>query len=176
MSMKISMLFYGKKKVKTFDHSLPIYLRVTIHGLRFETTTNRFVDPEKWSAQAGWVKGDNEDARRVNQHLDHLRQKAFDVERAILAEGGFLTISSFREQWLGPAESARMLIPIFRQHNEQMEKLIGVDFRKGTLDRYKTSLQHTESFLKWKFKAAEPGRCKRRPSLAWNQPEVAPQL
>ena len=153
--MKISILFYGKKKVKTFDRSLPIYLRVTIHGLRFETTTHRFVDPDKWSAQAGRVKGNSEEARCVNQHLDHLRQRAFGVERAILAEGSFLNISSFREKWLGPAESARMLIPIFRKHNEQMEKLIGVDFRKGTLDRYKTSLQHTESFLKWKFKAVD---------------------
>jgi hypothetical protein len=44
-----------------------------------------------------------------------------------------------------------MLISIIKEHNEQMKKLIGMDFSKGTLDRYKTSLLHTESFLKWKF-------------------------
>lgn len=44
-----------------------------------------------------------------------------------------------------------MLIPIFKDHNEQIKKLIGVDFSYGTLDRYKTSLWPIESFLQWKF-------------------------
>jgi hypothetical protein len=150
--MKLSILFYGKKKVRTSDHSLPIYLRVTINGIRFETTANRFVDRSKWSPQAGRVKGNTEEARRINLFLDQLRQKAYEIERAIISEGKLLSIASFREKWETGEEKPRMLIPIFEEHNEEMRKLIGRDFSKGTHTCYKTTLLHTQAFLLWKFK------------------------
>ena len=96
--MKINILFYGKWKVKTFYNSLPIYFRVTINRLHFETTTNRFVDPAKWSSVAGKVKGNTEEARRVIFYLDQLRQEAFEIERVILYGGRPFNIYSFKEQ------------------------------------------------------------------------------
>src|SRR5580704_1052149 len=44
-----------------------------------------------------------------------------------------------------------MLIEIFQNHNDQMGALVGNEFSKATLTRYKTSLCHTESFLQWKY-------------------------
>ncbi|MCS4304865.1 hypothetical protein [Chryseobacterium sp. BIGb0232] len=43
-----------------------------------------------------------------------------------------------------------MLIPIFQDHNNRMEKLVGKEFAKGTLTRYKTCLSHKE-FLECKY-------------------------
>lgn len=45
MDTKISILFYGKKAKTTKDNLLPIYLRVTIKGNRFETSTHRYDAP-----------------------------------------------------------------------------------------------------------------------------------
>jgi len=44
-----------------------------------------------------------------------------------------------------------MLIPIFQEHNNRMESLLGKEYAKGTLTRYKTCLRHIKEFLKWKF-------------------------
>jgi site-specific recombinase XerD len=40
---------------------------------------------------------------------------------------------------------------VFGQHNAQMKALVGNEFAPGTLQRYKTSLQHTQSFIRWKY-------------------------
>jgi site-specific recombinase XerD len=44
-----------------------------------------------------------------------------------------------------------MLLEVFQNHNEQMEALVGQEYAPGTLERYKTSYNHTKSYLKWKF-------------------------
>ncbi|QCR24633.1 site-specific integrase [Pontibacter sp. SGAir0037] len=155
MDTKISILFYGKKSRTTSDNLLPIYLRVTINGKRFETCTHSHVAPGKWSVEAGRVKGNTEEARRVNAYLDMLRSKVYAYQQELLQEGKPVTTGTVRDKWLGVEEKPVMLLEVFQQHNERMEKMVGKDYAPGTLERYRTSLLHTSSFIEWKYKAAD---------------------
>ena len=56
METKLSILFYSKTAKTTKDGLMPIYLRVTINGKRFEQSTQRYVLSAKWSAAAGNAK------------------------------------------------------------------------------------------------------------------------
>ena len=40
---------------------------------------------------------------------------------------------------------------IFRDHNDQMKSLIDKDYSPTTLKGYNTSLEHTKSFIEWKY-------------------------
>jgi site-specific recombinase XerD len=51
----------------------------------------------------------------------------------------------------GTSDKSKMIIAIFQQHNDQMKSLVGKDFSPATLERYKTSLEHTKSFMEWKY-------------------------
>ncbi|HEY6082789.1 MAG TPA: site-specific integrase, partial [Chitinophagaceae bacterium] len=51
----------------------------------------------------------------------------------------------------GKEADKKMILEIFGYHNEQMKELVGREFAPGTLQRYKTSLDHTRSFIKWKY-------------------------
>jgi hypothetical protein len=151
MDNRVSILFYGKKCRKTKDGLLPIYMRVTIDGARFEVCTQRFIDAAKWSATAGKVKSNSEEARSINTYLDLLKAKVYQYQRQITQEELLLNIKTFRAKWLGVREKPRMVMEIFQEHNNQVAALVGHDFAAGTLERYKTSLQHTRSFIQWKF-------------------------
>lgn len=78
MEARLNILFYGKKTAQDSSKKLAIYLRVTINSKRFEVSTQRYVEPAKWSTQAGKVKGVSEKARSINQYLDSVRQKVYD--------------------------------------------------------------------------------------------------
>jgi len=52
METKMNILFIGKKSRITTQKLLPIYLRVTIEGKRFEVATNRQVEPSEWLPSA----------------------------------------------------------------------------------------------------------------------------
>ncbi len=62
MSHSFSQLFYLKGKHVEKDVHVPIYLRLTVNGQRSELSISRKVDPEKWSARTGKMRGTNLEA------------------------------------------------------------------------------------------------------------------
>ncbi len=153
MDSKISILFHGVNGRISKDGLLPIYMRVTIGGQRFETSANRRLQASKWSAAAGKAKGATEEAKGINSYLERLKQKAFKLQEELIREGVPVTIENFKNKRLGKTDHSHFLLEIFRQHNDQVTQLVGKDFAKGTLQRYKTSLEHTRSFIQWKYHA-----------------------
>ncbi|WP_420850997.1 Arm DNA-binding domain-containing protein [Polaribacter marinus] len=53
---------------------------MTINGKRIEFSIGRNVTAAKWSAEAGKMKGQSEEACSVNKHLDILRAKIIDIQ------------------------------------------------------------------------------------------------
>lgn len=155
METKLSILFYSKTSKTTKDGMVPVYLRVTINGARFEQSTQRYILPEKWSVDGGRAKGNSEESRTINHFLDTLRQKVYNYQREIIAEGHFFDLESFRKKWLGIRERVYTLLEIFKHHNEQLFSLIGTDCSKATYGKYRTTYDHTSSFLQWKYQVQD---------------------
>ncbi len=155
MEARLSILFYGKKTRNESDKILSIYLRVTINGNRFEVSTQRCVETDKWSSTAGKVKGNTEEVRKTNQYLDNVKQKVYDYQKKILQNGKPFTKETLRLEWYGLNEHIHSLVEVFTNHNNQMEALIGKDNSKATFGKYRTTLDHTISFLKWKFQRSD---------------------
>jgi site-specific recombinase XerD len=153
MEHRISVLFYARNSKKTSKGLSPIYIRLTINGHRLEQSIGRYINPAHWSPAAGRVKGNNDQARQVNQYLDTLKSKVLTIEREMVLDGVPVNFAKFREKWLGVTDAPRMLMEIFQQHNDQMEELIqaGKEFCPATLDRFNTCRDHTRAFIQWKY-------------------------
>jgi Arm DNA-binding domain len=139
-----------RQKVQKDQQGLvPIYIRITVNGHRLEQSIQCYVPAAQWSAAAGPVKGNNEQARQANLYLDTLTCKVLRLERKMVIDGQILNFSNFRAKWLGISEPSRMLMEIFQEHNDQMAALIkaGKDYSPATLERYNTSRYHTRAFL-----------------------------
>jgi site-specific recombinase XerD len=65
------------------------------------------------------------------------------------------TASILKAKLQGTDQRARMLAPIFQDHNNKVETLMDQEFAPGTLERYKTSLKHTIEFLQWKYSVSD---------------------
>lgn len=155
MQSKISILFYAKRSKTTTDGLVPIYLRITIDGQRIEQSTNRFVDPLKWSKEQGKMKGQSEEARILNTYLDILKGNIYNMQKELIHDGNEANYENFRNKFFGIEERKKMLVPIFEDHNQKVEALLNQEFAPGTLERYKTSLKHTIDFLKWKYNVSD---------------------
>lgn len=152
MEPRLSILFYGKKTKLERQKTLSIYLRVTIEGQRFEVSTQRYVETSKWSVEAGKMKGITQEARSLNQYLDSLKQKVYNYQKSIAQEGQNFTKEMLRLKWYGIEQHTHTLVQVFKQHNDQLKSLIGKDNSKATYTKYRTTLDHTISFIQWKFK------------------------
>ena len=155
MKTKVSTLFYAKKAKAAANGLIPIYMRITINGKRIELSTNRFIEISKWSTEAGKMKGTSEEARSINNHLDLLKNQIRDAEMELIYKKITITTEIFKSKLLGVDERARMLVPIFQDHNNKIKELVGKEYAPGTLERYTTSLKHTIEFMQWKYNVSD---------------------
>lgn len=151
MKHKLSLLFYLKSSKSAKNGMAPIYLRITINGIRIELSTSRFIEPGKWNSHSGKVKGTSEETRTLNSYLETMKSSVYETERALINCKVDIDAQSFKNKLLGIDERQRMLIEVFEVHNSNLKALIGKDFAENTYKRYLTSLSHTKDFLKYKF-------------------------
>ena len=155
MNKTFNLLFFIKKNKIRTNGTAPIYLRITIDGKAAEIAAKRYIDPKKWDNKAHKAVGNSQEAKTLNSYLKTLEQKVYDFHYLMLKEEDFVTAESLKSKLLGTDIEQRMLIPIFQEHNDKVEALVGQDFAPGTLERYKTSLKHTQEFLNWKYKVSD---------------------
>jgi site-specific recombinase XerD len=150
MEPKITILFIGKKSRTTRHQLLPIYLRVTINGKRFEVATHRHVKPSEWSPSAGRVKGKSDTAVETNMALDMITKKVYEYGEQLYSENRDFTVNSLREKWFGEDRNKRTLLGVFRSRIMDFEKLVlkGI-YQKSTLIKYKTTERHLLDYLQW---------------------------
>jgi site-specific recombinase XerD len=151
MNTTVSILFYIKRAKANSQGISPIYARVTVESKRFEFSTMKYVNIEKWSVEGNKVKGSSEEARTINSHLDYLKNQVLEAEKRLFKKDSKVTSESLKSEMFGCQERTHTLIPIFIDHNNKIKALIGKEYAPGTLERYETSLKHTKDFLMWKY-------------------------
>jgi site-specific recombinase XerD len=155
MNANISILFY-LKRVKTNNQGLtPIFQRITINSKRLDNSTGKYIDPNKWNSDTSRMRGNSEEARLLNAHLDNLKVKIFTAEKKLIASELEITIENLKNALHHKLNRKRMLVPIFQDHNNKIKELIGKEYAPGTLERYTTSLKHTIEFMQWKYNMSD---------------------
>ncbi|MBB5637023.1 integrase [Pedobacter cryoconitis] len=151
MKTNFSLLFYMKKPKNYQKGVAPIYLRITVNGNRSEVTTGRSCEPSRWNTGVGRANGSKEEIKALNTFLDHLQIKVYEAHSQLMEADEVITAESLRNKFQGKTEKRITLIDVFKDHNQKLESLVGSEFKKGTAERYRTSLKHTIGFLAWKY-------------------------
>jgi site-specific recombinase XerD len=151
MEPKMTILFIGKKSRTTKQDLLPIYLRATIKGKRFEAATHHHVKPSEWEPSAGKVKGRSGSAMETNMALDLIKKQVYDYKEQIISEARDFTVSALREKWFGEDRDSRTLLGVFRSSILELEKLVAKGrYKSSTLTKYRTTEKHLTSFIAWR--------------------------
>lgn len=147
MNAKISSTFILKSAKTTSKGLIPIYMRVTVDGKRFEISTQKQVEKSKWSTEMRKMKGNSEEARSVNEYLTLLSNKLFEAQKQLLLENEVITFETLRNKLFGKEEKAITIVKVFKEHNDKMDMLIGTEYSYNTLKNFKTTLSHFEKYL-----------------------------
>ncbi len=153
MEKSFGLFFYLKKpKVETND-GIPIYMRITVNGEHFEVSCKRKCVPSRWNPSSGRMIGKGDEARAFNAYLDTLQQKVFEAKRRLIELDKPVAVESLKASLLGRDITPKhMTLETFSHHNEQMATLVPQEYAPGTLERYRTSYEHTRHFIQWKYK------------------------
>jgi integrase len=151
LEKSFGLLFFLKPSKNKESGMRYVYVRITVDGVSKELSTKRLWDPKRWHAASGRAVGNKEDARGLNSYLDSMYSKVLQTKKRLMDSDREISAESLKNMLLGKGEQKKMILEIFREHNKQVEALLGKDFAAGTLQRYRTSLDHTRSFIRWKY-------------------------
>ena len=80
-----------------------------------------------------------------------VRIQIIDMQMELVHKKIPVTTETLKSKILGVDERERMIIPIYQNHNDKIEELIGNGYAYGTLKRFKISLKHLQEFIQWKY-------------------------
>jgi site-specific recombinase XerD len=152
MSNSFSILFYPKQRASDSVDSAVLYTRITYIGKRSEFSTSRRIDIKYWDARSGKTKGNSDESRAINRFLDSVRSKLYEIHDRLLRDNQPVSPNIIKDIYFGKGEEERMLMEIFQDHNDQMKKLIGKGYTKGTMQRYDACKNHIENYLLYSYK------------------------
>ena len=155
MSNSILLHFYLKTPKDYISGPIPIYLRLTVNGKRAEFSIGHKCEPNKWCKKSEKVLGNREEAKILNRFIEQFQSKIYRAQELLIRNSEEVTSNEIRNIIIGRKETGKTIIEVFQDHNKKVEDLVGKGFAAGTLERYKTSLKHTQDFIEWKYKVKD---------------------
>ena len=151
MNNSFAILFYLKDKRLDKNGKAALYLRITVNGQRTEISLNRKILPEKWDSRMNKMKGKGMEAEELNRFMTTIRHKVNKIQHQLIEQGEPFTVHDVKEKYLGKDKKYKMLLQLFQEHNQQMEKMVGVEFALGTWKRYHTTKSHVTEYVKSEY-------------------------
>ncbi|WP_416240466.1 Arm DNA-binding domain-containing protein [Pedobacter sp. GR22-10] len=115
---------------------------MTVEGNRAEIATNRDCDPKRWNAKGSRAIGSKEEIKVLNTHLDQLQNAIYYAHQRVFDMGLPITADAIKSSYLGTLTNSHTLLEAVADHNLKMEQLVGKDYVRGTLNRYKVLERH----------------------------------
>ncbi|WP_010661904.1 site-specific integrase [Marinilabilia salmonicolor] len=148
----VKILFFIKRTKLLKNGEAPIFVRITINKERTEFAAKKSLKPKYWSDVQEKVKRTAPNAEEINEALNKTKKRLLSIIDYLSYEEEPVTPRLVQERFLGKKEQRRTILKIFKEHNDNAKKLVGIDFAPGTVERYETSYKHTRDFIRWRYK------------------------
>lgn len=142
MKQTFNVLFFIRKTKLKKSGETPIMLRVTIEGQLTEVQLKRDVKPNLWNQAKERCTGKDAASVEVNRYLQSVKLRLLEIHRKMEEDGKFINPMEIKRRFLGLDEEHKMLFQVFQEHNNKCRELIGKDYAKVTISRFKTCLKY----------------------------------
>jgi len=157
LEKSFGLFFFLKQPKNQKSDERYIYLRITVDGISKELSTKRIWSLARWDQSVGRAKGSKEDTLKLNAYLDVFRTNVYTAKSKLIHEGKEISSVALKNVLTGQGEEKRMLLDIFQKHIYEIKELIGKEYAYKTFQKYRTTYEHTKSFIKWKYDLTDLG-------------------
>lgn len=149
------ILFYLRKNQINKDGTVSIMVRVSLNGEIVQFSSKLTIDPNAWDIMRAKAAGNTTKARQLNEMLEDMRTSIRNHYREIELQEAYVTAEKIKNAFLGITTRQRTLLELFRKHNDDARKLIGISKTSATLEKYDRCYRRLEEFLKSKYNLSD---------------------
>lgn len=150
-----AVLFYINRTKVRKDGKCQLLCKISIDAASEQIGTKVKVDPALWNPTTGRADGKSRNASEVNRAIDRLTEIIRSHYERIRRDLGFVTAEAVKNAVKGIGQKPTTLLALFREHNEEFGKRVGIDRTKETLASYANSYNHLAAFVRKEYGAED---------------------
>ena len=151
MKSTFRILFYLKRDKQKADGTAPLWCRITVDGQVARFNTKSDIRPDIWDSKTAKAIGKTKEANEINALLDTIKTSIYNVYYNLQTRENDVTAERVKNIFLGIEVKHQTLLELFKRHNEDAEKLVGISKTKVTLQRYELTCKRLSDFIKERY-------------------------
>ena len=155
MKSTFSVLFYLKRNGQKTNGNMPIMGRITVNGQAVQFAAKVEIKPEYWNVKAGKAIGRNVEVQEVNNVLESIKTTMTKIYRDLQEKESNASPERIKNIFFGIEVKNQMLLELFKQHNEDIFKLIGISKSMVCYSKYEITRKRMTSFLKEEYHVSD---------------------
>ncbi len=125
----------------------PLMGRISINAEIAQFSAGIDVDPSLWDAKAYCLTGKSRHAVEANHQITQLTEKINQYYKQILDEQGYITAELVKNAVSGIGRRKENLLELFREHNQEYAKQVGITRAEESLRTYLSVYKQTVRFV-----------------------------
>ncbi len=144
---KITILYVISKSRINQKGLVPVICRITYLGIRKQFATGLFINSSSWSSKHQLVEPPN-DNNYINNQLSLISQKLNQAFLLLQFKEDDFSVDDIYNSFLGKKSTSEKTIKdAFEYHTNRMQKLVGIDVKQVSVQKYFQTLEHVKTFL-----------------------------
>ena len=147
-----AVLFYLNTSKRRKDGTCPVLGRITVDANSVQFSTKINLSSPDWDTKKGRAR---KELTEINRTLDRLEKQVRNHYSRIVETEGYVTAERIKNALNGVGEKASNLLQLFREHNTEFEKRIGVNRVYDTYYSYLLTYKHLSNFIRMKYNSED---------------------
>jgi integrase/recombinase XerD len=150
---KITILFVISANKTNQKGLCPLNCRITLNKERKQFTTGLFVNPQHWENKFQKVKLLDPNYKFINAQIEQIQIKINNIVLVFQLQDGECTLDNIYNNYIGvEIKKKEHFLSYYNQYLSRIKKLVGLEIKNSTYNKFVYVGNHLEAFLKWKFK------------------------
>ncbi|WPR72324.1 site-specific integrase [Flavobacterium sp. NG2] len=151
-----NILFVQAKNRTNKKNQSPLYCRITLNGIRKQFSTGIHIESIYWNSKKQFVLKTHKTASLYNSLLDNIKSKINNAYGVLKLEDNVFTIQDILDKYLGKEiKKKENILYYYKQYLLKIKKLVGLELKDSTYNKFVYVGNHLEAFLKWKFRKTD---------------------
>lgn len=152
----LSILFIQVKNRANKRNQSPLYCRITLDGNRKQFSTGINIEPEFWNSKKQIVDKNHKSAILHNSLIENTQSKINTIFGILKLQNDPFTIDDIYNKYIGvDVKKEEHFNSYYSQFLIKIQKLIGLEIKQATYNKFLYVSKHLEAFIKWKFKKTD---------------------
>jgi len=155
MKSTFSILYYLKRNGQKANGNMPIMGRITVNGIAAQFAAKVEIKPDYWNVKAGKAIGRSVEVHEVNNVLDSIKGTMTKIYRNLQERESNVTPERIKNIFFGTEVKGQMLLELFKKHNEDIHKLLGISKSIVCYEKYELTRKRLTDFLREEYRVSD---------------------